>query len=75
MIDRDHAFAIKGQARMLGLSRSPVYYKTQLVSAEALKLMRRLDELQLDYPFAGGGCCAICCDARAPPSAAGMSER
>lgn len=38
---------------MLGLSRSTVYYKSRPVSAEDLKLMRRLDELHLDYPFVG----------------------
>src|SRR5271165_2628046 len=53
MIDRRHAFPINGQARMLGLSRSTVYYKPRPVSAEDLKLMRRIDELHLDYPFAG----------------------
>src|SRR5271157_450501 len=53
MIDRCHAFPINGQARMLGLSRSTVYYKPRPVSAEDLKLMRRIDELHLDYPFAG----------------------
>jgi putative transposase len=53
MIDRSHAFPIKGQARMLGLSRSTVYYKSRPVSAEDLQLMRRLYELHLDYPFAG----------------------
>jgi len=53
MIDRRHAFPISGQARMLGLSRSMVYYKPRPVSAEDLKLMRRIDELHLDYPFAG----------------------
>ena len=53
MIDRSHAFPIKGQARMLGLSRSTVYYKPRPVSAEDLQLMRPLDELHLDYPFAG----------------------
>lgn len=53
MIDRSHAFPIKGQAKMLGLSRSTVYYKPRPVSAEDLKLMRRLDELHLDHPFAG----------------------
>src|SRR5271165_5447357 len=53
MTDRRHAFPINGQARMLGLSRSTVYYKPRPVSAEDLKLMRRIDELHLDYPFAG----------------------
>ncbi|KAF0206508.1 MAG: hypothetical protein FD172_3942 [Methylocystaceae bacterium] len=53
MIDRDHAFPIKGQAQMLGLARSSVYYKPRPVSTEDLGLMRRLDELHLDFPFAG----------------------
>jgi len=53
MIDRRHAFPINGQARMLGLSLSTVYYKPRPVSAEELKLMRRIDDLHLDYPFAG----------------------
>jgi putative transposase len=53
MIDREHAFPIVGQAKMLGLARSTVYYKPRPVSAEDLALMRRLDELHLDYPFAG----------------------
>ncbi len=53
MIDRDHAFPISGQAKMLGLARSTVYYKPRPVSAEDLGVMRRIDELHLDYPFAG----------------------
>lgn len=53
MIDRGHAFPISGQARMLGLARSTVYYAPRPVSAEDLSLMRRIDELHLDYPFAG----------------------
>jgi putative transposase len=53
MIDRDHALSIARQAQALGLSRSTVYYMPRPVSAEDLRLMRRLDELHLDYPFAG----------------------
>ncbi|HYA73476.1 MAG TPA: IS3 family transposase [Roseiarcus sp.] len=53
MIDGAHAFPIAGQAKMLGLARSTVYYKPRPASAEDLKLMRRLDELHLDRPFAG----------------------
>ena len=53
MIDRDHAFPISGQAKMLGLARSTVYYKPRPVSVEDLGVMRRIDELHLDYPFAG----------------------
>ncbi|BDV35752.1 hypothetical protein SS37A_37200 (plasmid) [Methylocystis iwaonis] len=72
MIDRSHAFPIKGQAKMLGLARSAVYYKTRPVSSDDLKLMRRLDELHLDYPFAGARMLRDLCGARAPSSAAGM---
>ncbi|MBM3564456.1 MAG: IS3 family transposase [Alphaproteobacteria bacterium] len=53
MIDRSHAFPIAGQAKMLGVARSTVYCKPRPVSAEDLQLMRRLDELHLDFPFAG----------------------
>jgi len=53
MVDRSHAFPIAGQAKMLGVARSTVYYKPRPVSAEDMKLMRRLDELHLDFPFAG----------------------
>jgi len=53
MIDRGHALPIARQAKALNLSRGCVYYKSRSVSAEDLKIMRRLDELHLDYPFAG----------------------
>jgi putative transposase len=53
MIDHGHDLPIARQAKALGLARSTVYYMPRPVSAEDLKLMRRLDELHLDYPFAG----------------------
>ena len=53
MIDRDHDFPIIRQAKALNISRGSVYYKPRPVSAEDLALMRRIDELHLDYPFAG----------------------
>ena len=53
MIDRDHALPVARQAKILGLSRSSVYYKPVPVSDEDLTLMRRIDALHLDYPFAG----------------------
>jgi len=53
MIDRDHNLPITRQAQALGLSRSTIYYKPRPVSAEDLELMRRLDALHLDFPFAG----------------------
>ena len=53
MIDRNHALSVIRQPKALGVSRSPVYYMPRPVPAEDLKLMRRLDELHLDHPFAG----------------------
>lgn len=53
MIDRDHDLPMARQAKVLKLARSTVYYMPRPVSAGDLALMRRLDELHLDYPFAG----------------------
>jgi putative transposase len=53
MIDRSHALSIVRQAKVLNISRGSVYYKPRPVSAEDLALMRRIDELHLDYPFSG----------------------
>jgi putative transposase len=53
MIDRTHDLPIARQAKALNISRGAVYYKPRPVSAQDLKIMRRLDELHLDYPFAG----------------------
>ncbi len=53
MIDRSHALPLSRQAEALGISRGSVYYAPRPVSASDLALMRRMDELHLDYPFAG----------------------
>jgi putative transposase len=53
MIDRGHDLALTIQADLLGVSRSSLYHKPQPVSAADLAIMRRIDELHLDYPFAG----------------------
>ena len=53
MIDPEHDLPIKRQAEALGMSRSSVYYQARPVSAEDLWLMRQIDELHLNYPFAG----------------------
>jgi putative transposase len=53
MIDRSHALPLTRQARVLQLSRSSLYYRPRPVSGAELSIMRRLDELHLDYPFAG----------------------
>lgn len=53
MIDRDHDLSVTRQARALNISRSSVYYLPSPASPGDLVLMRRIDELHLDYPFAG----------------------
>jgi len=53
MIDGGHDLPIMRQAQLLELSRSAVYYRPQPSSAADLALMRRIDELHLEHPFAG----------------------
>ena len=53
MIDRAHDLPIKRQAEVLEISRSTVYYEPRPVSQSDLWLMRQIDELHLNYPFAG----------------------
>jgi hypothetical protein len=53
MIDPAHDLPIKQQAEVLGISRSSVYYQARPVSESDLWLMRQIDELHLNYPFAG----------------------
>jgi putative transposase len=53
MIDRNHDLPVKRQAELVGISRGSVYYRPTPVSAADLALMRVIDELHLEYPFAG----------------------
>ena len=53
MIDRSHALPITKQAKALGISRGSVYYRPRRVLAADLAIMRRMDELHLEFPFAG----------------------
>jgi len=53
MIDRDHGLSISRQGKVLGISRGSIYYLPRPVSGADLALMRRIDELHLEYPFAG----------------------
>jgi putative transposase len=53
MIDREHKLPIKRQAEVLSISRGTAYYKPHPVPEADLLLMRTLDELHLNYPFAG----------------------
>jgi putative transposase len=53
MIDRSHDLSIASQANALNISRSSVYYLPRAVPAADLAIMRRMDQLHLDFPFAG----------------------
>ncbi len=53
MIDREHALSITRQAEVLNVSRSSVYYRPRPVPQADLAIMRRLDRLHLEFPFAG----------------------
>ena len=53
MIDRSHALPVTRQSRELGISRGSVYYLPRPTSDADLAIMRRIDELHMDFPFAG----------------------
>jgi putative transposase len=53
MIDRDHPLPLTHQAEALKLSRGSLYYKPSAVSAQDLELMRIIDRVHTDHPFAG----------------------
>ena len=53
MIDAVHGLPITRQARVLELSRSAVYFQPQPTTDAPLALLRRIDALYLDHPFAG----------------------
>jgi putative transposase len=53
MIDRGHDLPITKQAEVLRISRGSVYYLPRPVSESDLAIMRRLDRLHLEFPFAG----------------------
>src|ERR1700709_1872893 len=53
MIDREHDLSITKQAEVLQISRGSVYYLPQPVSSADIEIMRQLDRLHLEYPFAG----------------------
>ena len=53
MIDRTHKLPVVRQCQLLQLARSSAYYTPQPATPEDLVLMRRMDELHLEHPFAG----------------------
>ncbi len=77
MIDRGHELPLSRQAAVLGISRGSLYYSACPLPAAELAIMRRIDELHLDYPFAGsrmlrrlpGWTCAAAIYRRSPSDA------
>ena len=53
MIDREHDLPITRQAEVLRISRGSVYYLPRPVPEADLAIMRHLDQLHLEFPFAG----------------------
>ncbi len=53
MIDREHELPLASQAVALNISRGSIYYKPMPTPAADLAIMRRMDELHLEHPFAG----------------------
>ena len=53
MIEPAHDLAISKQAKALNISRGSVYYLSRPIPEAELALMRRLDRLHLEFPFAG----------------------
>lgn len=53
MINRSHDLPLGRQAELLGLSRSSLSHDPKPVPEAELTIMRRIDALHLDYPFAG----------------------
>ena len=53
MIDSTHALPVAAQCRLLEISRGCVYYRPTLIAESELRLMRRIDELHLEFPFFG----------------------
>ena len=53
MIDRTHSLPLGRQAELLRPSRSGLYHGPQPVPEGELAIMRRIDALHLNHPFAG----------------------
>ena len=75
MIDRSHDLPVARQALSLGIGRGSVYYLARPVAASDLVVMRRIDELHLNFPFAGSRMLRDCWPVKALRSGACTSRR
>ena len=53
MMNRMHPFPVTKQAQALGVSRGCLYYRPKPVADEDQLLMNRIDQLHVEFPFAG----------------------
>jgi len=53
MINPEHKLSLTKQAKAFGISRGSVYYLPRPVSERDQALMKRIDRLHLECPFAG----------------------
>lgn len=70
MIDAGHELPIARQAQALEISRASFYWLPQPTPQTDLALMREIDRLHLEHPFAAAECCATCCGCTVMRSAA-----
>ena len=53
MIDKAHELPVVRQVQLLDLARSTAYYQSKSMSENDLQLMREIDQLHLEHPYAG----------------------
>jgi putative transposase len=53
MIDRTHILPVIRQCQLLHLPRSSAYYQPEPITEEDLAIMRCIDQLHLEHPYAG----------------------
>jgi putative transposase len=53
LIEREHELSVTRQCQLLGVPRSSFYHLAMPTPDSELELMRRLDELHLEYPWMG----------------------
>lgn len=75
MIQPDHALSIKRQTELLNIARGSAYYVPRAVSDADQALMRRIDELHLEHPYAGARLLRDLLRREGSQQVASMSER
>lgn len=53
MIDRDDPLPVTSQCELLEVARSTVYYQPTPTPQDDIDVMRRIDQIHLEYPFLG----------------------